>query len=599
MMFHPTSLQQRFTVFLILPVMLLLACFGFAGFFYVGNMLVDQWREASILKLQRAAHEMDMHLARIKDGIRLVQEATESDHSDAYRHFAFEHLSRHQGVQNVTLTTEASRPEGDHSGGPQPEHSEGGHSDKPGVIREITPPVFEGEHGSFKLIAGLSNDLGQFLAELEVTVNFDYIFRNVVESGWWWQSSKAFLVDRSGNVLVCTVPGRQAALTETNDPLESATYWMMQSSTSGTLLGEGHPPKEVSGFFHLHEAPWVLIMIAPGDEILAPIIRFEWAFGLLAFAVIVVIVALIRNVTTRTVAKIRRVSDEALRLSKGEFGEPLPVLGRDEVSELTQSFNRMTRQLKERLELKHDLGLAMEIQQSLLPSGPPDIPGLDIAGRSVYCQQTGGDYFDYIESADLHGQRRLCVAVGDVVGHGVSAALLMTTVRALLRSRLDRPGGMAEKVCDINRLLCNDTADSGSFVTIFLLEVDPVSGQLEWVRAGHDAALLYHAKADQWEKLSGSGMAIGIQEGYIYKADNKAALGLGDIVLIGTDGVWETQNSKGKFFSRRKVRNIVKRHREETAERILQEVLGALGRFRGRADQEDDVTLVVIKAKAD
>jgi len=136
-------------------------------------------------------------------------------------------------------------------------------------------------------------------------------------------------------------------------------------------------------------------------------------------------------------------------------------------------------------------------------------------------------------------------------------------------------------------------------VAIFLLEVDPVSGQLEWVRAGHDAALLYHVKADQWEKLSGPGMAIGIQEGCIYKADNKAALGLGDIVLIGTDGVWETQNSKGKFFSRRKVRNIVKRHREETAERILQEVLGALDRFRGRADQEDDVTLVVIKAKAD
>ena len=99
------------------------------------------------------------------------------------------------------------------------------------------------------------------------------------------------------------------------------------------------------------------------------------------------------------------------------------------------------------------------------------MPGLDIAGRSLYCQETGGDYFDYIPLADPAGGLRLCVAVGDVVGHGISAALLMTTVRALLRGRLDQPGSIAEAVCDVNRLLCQDTAASGSFVTLFLLEV--------------------------------------------------------------------------------------------------------------------------------
>jgi len=290
------------------------------------------------------------------------------------------------------------------------------------------------------------------------------------------------------------------------------------------------------------------------------------------------------------------VSDEALRLSQGEFGDPLPVTGRDEVNELTRSFNRMTRQLRERLALKRDLGFAMEVQQNLLPAGPPAIPGLDVAGRSVYCQETGGDYFDYIPLAGPAGGTRLCVAVGDVVGHGISAALLMTTVRALLRSCLDRPAGMAETVGDVNRLLCRDTAAGGSFVTLFLLEVDPAAGRLEWVRAGHDPGLLYRVQTDACEELGGPGMALGVDEAFRYTDRARAGFAAGDIVLISTDGVWETQNPEGKTFGKARVAEVVKAHRDQPAERIVSEVLEALGRFRGRAAQEDDITLVVIKA---
>jgi sigma-B regulation protein RsbU (phosphoserine phosphatase) len=307
-------------------------------------------------------------------------------------------------------------------------------------------------------------------------------------------------------------------------------------------------------------------------------------------------VALIRLVTARMVVDIRRVSEEALRLSRGEFGDPLPVAGEDEVSELTRSFNRMTRQLRERLALKRDLGLAMEVQQNLLPSAAPTIPGLDIAGRSVYCQETGGDYFDYIPFSGPSGEMRVWAAVGDVVGHGVSAALLMTTVRALLRGRLDLPGGMAQKVCDINRLLCKDTSASGSFVTLFLLEVDPAAGRLEWVRGGHDPGLLYRARTDAWEELAGPGMALGVEEACVYVGGSGAGFGLGDIVMIGTDGIWETRNPRGETFGKQRVADVVRAHRDRPAERILEEVLRELDRFRGRADQEDDVTLVVIKS---
>lgn len=600
MAFRPASLKQRFTVFLILPAMLLLVGMGTAGFFYARDMLLDQWREASILKLQRAAHEMDMHLGRIKDGIRLVHEAAGASYSDAYHQWALEHLSRHEGIQDVRLIWASAPGDGPPDAHPGRSRAPGHPGPKgrfhSGQIREITPPVFDagGQHGTVNLISVLLDDQGRVLGRLEVTANFDYIFRGVVESGWW-QSSKAFLVDRSGAVLVCTVPGRHAALAETDDPLENAIYRAMQSAPSGTVMGPGHPPAEVGGFFHLHEAPWVLVMVAPGDEVLAPIVRFRWGFALYVLALIAVIVALIRFATAGTVADIRRVSNEALRLSRGEFGDPLPVAGRDEVSELTRSFNRMTRQLRERLALKRDLGFAMEVQQNLLPSGPPAIPGLDIAGRSVYCQETGGDYFDYIPLADPAGGLRLCAAVGDVVGHGISAALLMTTVRALLRGRLDRPGGMAERVGDVNRLLCRDTGGSGSFVTLFLLVVDPVAGRLEWVRAGHDPGLLYRVQADACEELGGPGMALGVDEAFRYTDQARAGFGAGDIVLIGTDGIWETQNLKGEAFGKARVEDALRAHRDRSAERIVQAVLEALEAFRGRAEQEDDVTLVVVK----
>jgi sigma-B regulation protein RsbU (phosphoserine phosphatase) len=601
MVFRPTSLQQRFTLFLIAPVVLLLVGLGFAVFFYARDMLLDQWREASILKLQRAAHEMDMHLSRIKDGIRLIHEGSGASYSEAYHQWALEHLSHQEGIQDVALTwvsgpARPAEPRPGH-GGPVSGHHGRMLRFQTGMIREITPPVFDagGQHGTVKMISELLDEQGGVIGRLEVTANFDHIFQGVVESGWW-QSSKAFLVDRGGAVLICTVPGRHAPLAETDDPLENAVYRTMQSAPSGTVMGAGHPPGEVGGFVHLHEAPWVLVMIAPGEEVLEPIIRFRWGFSLFVLLNIAVIAALIRLVTARTVAEIRRVSDEALRLSRGEFGDPLPVVGQDEVSELTRSFNRMTRQLRERLALKRDLGLAMEVQQNLLPSGPPTIPGLDIAGRSVYCQETGGDYYDYIPLADSGGRPRLCAAVGDVVGHGIPAALLMTTVRALLRGRLDRPGGLAEKVCDINRLLCLDTAASGSFATLFLIEVDPGAGRLEWVRAGHDPALLYRAGTDSWEELGGSGMALGVEGACTYPADNRAGFERGDIVLVGTDGIWETQNPNGERFGKGRAADAVRTHRDQSAERILQEVLNVLDRFRGRAAQEDDVTLVVIKA---
>ena len=610
MPFRPANLQQRFTFLLIIPVTLLLIIMGVAGFFYARDMLLDQWRDAAILRLQRAAHEMDMHLIRIKDSMRLFHETSGAQVAESFHEWALEHLGRQEGITDVKLTWTA--PEGragSEPGAVQPAppggqghramgyawHLRRFHSAR---IRDITPPRFDagGEHGTLVLISDLLDDRGQLMGQLEVVCNFDVIFRHVVESGWW-QTNKAFLVDEKGQILICTMPGRQRTFKDSDDPLERETLRLMATTPYGTLRGEGHPPSEVSGFYRLQEAPWFLVMIAPGRTILAPIIDFRWYYSLFALAFIALIIGLIRHVTGRLASEIREVSQAALRLSRGEFRIPLPVRSRDEVGELTRGFNLMTSQLEERLHLKEAMSLAMEVQQNLLPASPPLVPGLDIAGHSLYCQETGGDYFDYILRPGPVGGQRLCAAVGDVVGHGISAALLMTTVRALLRGRLAQPGPIAEAVCDVNRLLYQDTSASGSFVTLFLLEADSATGSLEWVRAGHDPAWLYCAATDEVHDLGGPGMALGVDETCSYPSSGRSGLGAGDVLLIGTDGIWETQNTSSEKFGKERVGQIARSHHHLGAEGILQAVLKTLAEFRGKAQQEDDITLVVIKAK--
>ena len=152
--------------------------------------------------------------------------------------------------------------------------------------------------------------------------------------------------------------------------------------------------------------------------------------------------------------------------------------------------------------LRKSLALANEIQVNLLPQHVPDNDRLDIAGKSIYCSATGGDYYDFISFTD-RGGNRLDFVVGDVTGHGVEAALLMTTARALLRSRVQQPGSLAQVITDVNRHLTADLYESGRFMTLFYMSIDSVSGRLSWFRAGHDPAIIYDPSAERFEELRG------------------------------------------------------------------------------------------------
>jgi sigma-B regulation protein RsbU (phosphoserine phosphatase) len=245
-------------------------------------------------------------------------------------------------------------------------------------------------------------------------------------------------------------------------------------------------------------------------------------------------------------------------------------------------------------EHKKALILAGEVQKSLLPQEKPRVQGLDIAGRNVSCDEIGGDYFDYFWRRDAQ-RGTFSVVVGDISGHGVDSALLMTTARAFLRMRASQPGTLSEVISAMNHHLAQDVLETGRFMTLFYLTLDLEQKTLGWVRAGHDPALLYDPALDRFEELKGKGIALGVQDDFFYVENKKTGLAPGQIIAIGTDGIWEALNGQGEMFGKDRFREIIRRTAGEPAGNILSAVYDDLNQFTMGQKSKDDITLVIIK----
>jgi PAS domain S-box-containing protein len=245
-------------------------------------------------------------------------------------------------------------------------------------------------------------------------------------------------------------------------------------------------------------------------------------------------------------------------------------------------------------EQKKSLELAGEVQKSLLPQKNLHINGLDIAGKSIPCEEIGGDYFDYLLGVE-YSNRPFSVVVGDITGHGVDAALLMTSARAFLRMRSSQPGSIAQIVNEMNRHLTRDVLDTGRFMTLLYMTIDTDNGYLRWVRAGHDPAIIYDPVQDKFEELKGSGLALGLVEEFAYEENLKTELTSGQIIAIGTDGIWEAHNKDGEMFGKKRFRKILRQNANARAQDIIDAVYSDLDAFTVGLRPEDDITLVVIK----
>ena len=282
------------------------------------------------------------------------------------------------------------------------------------------------------------------------------------------------------------------------------------------------------------------------------------------------------------------------KVRQGDFDDRVQVTSNDEIGYTGDVINLMTAGLKERESMRLSMLLAREVQQNLLPARPPEVKGLDLAGASRYCDETGGDYYDFVSMAEGGGYR-LGVVVGDVAGHGVSSALLMASARAALRQRVSLAGRLDAIVADVNCQLSRDVSASGQFMTLLVLLFDPERGRIEWIRAGHDPAILYDPVNDRFDALEGPGLPLGVDDAAVYTVQRRNGLADGTIVLLGTDGIWETFNTRGEMFGKERLFPIIRAHARDAAGHIRDRVLEALDAFRGSAALEDDVTLVIAK----
>jgi hypothetical protein len=239
---------------------------------------------------------------------------------------------------------------------------------------------------------------------------------------------------------------------------------------------------------------------------------------------------------------------------------------------------------KEHQRVRHSLSLAMEVQQNLLPKANPQIDGLDIAGNSIYCDETGGDY-----------EGKIGVVVGDVSDHGIPSALLMATARALIRQRCSAFGQIDRVVSDVNRQLAKDVKDSGRFMTLFYAEIESPHKIMRWVNAGHEPAMIFDPVMDTFSDLnSGNNLALGVFEDTEFM-EAQQEIAAGQIIVIATDGIWEARNPEGEMFSKDRIHTIIRRHATKTANDIQDAILDSLKHFQKDVKLEDDMTLVVIK----
>ncbi|MGD9332199.1 MAG: SpoIIE family protein phosphatase [Desulfobacterales bacterium] len=291
---------------------------------------------------------------------------------------------------------------------------------------------------------------------------------------------------------------------------------------------------------------------------------------------------------------IQRLLEGTWAIQSGDFDHRVLIRRNDELGDLGHAFNHMSEGLKERHMMRRSLELAMEVQRSLLPMRDPRVTGLDIAGRSLYCDETGGDYYDYIQSP-ARDRGAIGLVLGDVSGHGIPSALLMASARAFIRQRSNWDGTLADIVQDVNRQLAHDVENSSSFMTLFYLTVDRSRGKLNWVRAGHDPAIVYDPEEDRFEELMGDGLPLGVDADWSYAVNERQGLKEGQIIVLGTDGTWEAHNAKGEMFGKQPMLDVIRQQRDRSAREILEAVVEALNRFRGNHELEDDVTLMVTK----
>ncbi|WP_321472964.1 SpoIIE family protein phosphatase [uncultured Paludibaculum sp.] len=244
----------------------------------------------------------------------------------------------------------------------------------------------------------------------------------------------------------------------------------------------------------------------------------------------------------------------------------------------------------ERMDRLHEAELeqAAHIQQGLLPAHPPDIPGIDLAGFNAACRTVGGDYFDYLLTPDDH----LVLALGDVAGKGMPAALLMASLQARVTSLVESISSPSALVRSLNRGL-SAYCPRNRFITFFLAILDPASGELTYTNAGHNPTILIR-RDGQLELLTDGGPVLAIVPSFPY-SEHKTQLCPGDLLFLYSDGLTEAEDAEGEEFGEARLVDLLRSSPATSAESLITAVRDAVQDWTGGRALADDLTMLAVR----
>lgn len=385
-----TSLRVRLIFYLLLPVAALLVGLGVAGFFYARGYLLDQLQQTALLNLERAAHSIDMRLEQPGEAVEVLNslegfsQATVGDWE--------KYLAGLDGVARVKVEwLGGDSPEGGPMmGGRGRAAGMGGRGMHRVNLTRVTTPRYDASTGqkTVSLIFDLSDQESKPAGRLEVVMRFSYLLEGL-KVFKTWRSDRSFLVDRTGKVLAQGGGGRRLErLGEDGDSFALAVLEALLTKPAGAMLGPGHPAQEVAGFYRLKQTPWTLVLFAPGDAVLGPIISFLQRYVLVGVLVVGLVLLLILTVTGRVAGSVRSVCQAARRVAQGDYVEVPTPASRDEFRRLADSFNTMVGGLKEKDYIRDTFGRYVDPQVARRLMSRPEATALGGNKRPVAIMMT-------------------------------------------------------------------------------------------------------------------------------------------------------------------------------------------------------------------
>ena len=252
-------------------------------------------------------------------------------------------------------------------------------------------------------------------------------------------------------------------------------------------------------------------------------------------------------------------------------------------------------EVADRVVMKRDLEIARDIQSWLLPSTPPAVPGLSLAFATRPANTVAGDFYDVCERQNATpGEGVFLLAVADVAGKSIPAALLMATFQASLKTLSSTPCSLSELVDAMNRYACGNSQGGLRFTTAFLAEYDPAGRSVTYINAGHNNPILRRS-AGSIERLSAGGLPLGIQQDARYETGT-VTLASGDWLAIFTDGLVEAEDQFSNEYGEERLLAVLQANSSATPDALLQRMIGEVNAFVGSTPQHDDITCLLVKA---